>query len=196
MPKSVSNPRAHFKVLNFVPVDREPGFAVLFPSVTLARSLLERAARAGLADQPIFGGYQPHRTVRLLLEGVARTEENRRIQGILQEIQGQVCEGLGVDSDAFIELPALFQDGMAVIPNMVNSLVVGRHVLAPDPLGPTSEGEDAFRAAMERPLRALRLGVHFANVWDYYHAIGGEVHCGTNAVRRSAHPEWWLSSSM
>jgi protein-arginine deiminase len=119
------------------------------------------------------------------------SEENRRIEEVLVGIKHQVCEGLGIGDGSFIEAPALFRDGIAVIPNMVNSLVVGKQVFAPDPLGPVIGHVDVFAEAFEAPLTAVGLEVHFVDVWDYYHSNAGEIHCGTNAVRRITNPEWW-----
>jgi hypothetical protein len=45
---------------------------------------------------------------------------------------------------------------------------------------------EAFRA-----LEALGLTVHFIDNWDPYHVCAGEVHCGTNAVRRVGTRPWW-----
>ena len=36
--------------------------------------------------------------------------------------------------------------------------------------------------------------VHFIENWDLYHRLGGEVHCGTNAMREvPTDVKWWES---
>jgi protein-arginine deiminase len=180
------------EVVNFVPAAAAPGFRVLFPSVRLARGILEAAIQRDFGKLAVFADHQYETTVQELLEGVALSEENQRIQEILLEIKAQVREGLGIQDAHFVELPALFRNGEAVIPNLVNSLVVGQHLFASHPLGPVVAGEDVFAEVMTRSLGVLGLQVHFVDVWDYYHLNLGEIHCGTNAVRRVAYPRWWL----
>jgi protein-arginine deiminase len=40
--------------------------------------------------------------------------------------------------------------------------------------------------------RGVRL--RFLDVWEPYHVRSGEIHCGTNAIRRPAHPARWKSA--
>nr|VFK14916.1 MAG: Protein-arginine deiminase (PAD) [Candidatus Kentron sp. LPFa]VFK24513.1 MAG: Protein-arginine deiminase (PAD) [Candidatus Kentron sp. LPFa] len=115
---------------------------------------------------------------------------------------------LGLDDDDFIEIPVLFNKveysmetivgttdtikAVAYFPDMVNHLVLGDYSLAPKPHGPVINGKDYFEKMMEKALPIGRL-VRFIEDWNTYHAQDGEVHCGTNALRRSFEGKpWWI----
>ncbi|MBW4707391.1 protein-arginine deiminase domain-containing protein [Roseobacter sp. YSTF-M11] len=51
---------------------------------------------------------------------------------------------------------------------------------------------DLFEAFIQTRLEALGLKVHFVDTW-YYHIRLGEIHCGTNVLRRAPRhaPRWW-----
>ena len=184
------------EVVNFIPANTRPGFRVLLPSISLARAILEEAVAQGFSQQMAFAGHQGQVTAAALLEEIALSEENLQIQSILDETKHHLCEGLGVDESDLVELPVLFSEGMAVIPNCINSLIINGHAVVPDPLGPQVDGEDAFARVIQSALSACGIQVHFLDVWDTYHWLGGEIHCGTNTVRRISNPMWWKAAGM
>jgi protein-arginine deiminase len=141
-----------------------------------------------------FAGHQGQMTTEALLEEIALSEENLHIQSILDETKHHLCEGLGVDESAFVELPVLFSEGVAVIPNSINSLIINGHAVVPDPLGPLVNGEDASARVIRIALNACGIQAHFVDVWATYHWLGGEIHCGTNTVRRISNPIWWKAA--
>lgn len=176
------------EVVNFVPAPDGPGFRVLLPSPSLAKQILEEAACAGRHDCPVFAGTNGETTVVTLLEEVASSAENAAIEQRLASTRVQLCEELGIRTNDFAGIPALFRDGVAVIPNGVNSLVCNGHVIIPDPKGPQVDGEDLFMASIRDSLIELGLNIHFVDNWDPYHVRSGEIHCGTNAIRRIRQP--------
>ena len=182
------------EVVSFIPANTGPGFRVLFPSTSLAKAILEEAVTQGYSHQMAFAGHQGQMTTEALLEKTALSEENLQIQSILDETKHHLCDGLGVDDSSFIELPVLFSEGVAVIPNSVNSLIVNGHAVVPDPVGPVVNGEDAFARVIRTALNACGIQVHFVDVWETYHWLGGEIHCGTNTVRRISDPVWWKAT--
>ncbi|MBC8101269.1 MAG: hypothetical protein H7Z41_01595 [Cytophagales bacterium] len=180
------------ELINFVPAKGRPGFRAVLPSPGLARTLLEQAVKAGHGDAPVFAGKgKSETTAGDLLKNVARTPETDAIERALGEARARIKEGLGIGDREIVALPALYQDGLAVIPSGVNSLVVGTHVFIPDPVGPVADGEDIFRRATRQALAPLGLTLHFMDIWEPYHVRSGEIHCGTNAIRRLANPFWW-----
>lgn len=180
------------EVVNFVPAPHSPGFRVLIPSPYLARDILETLVGNQLEDLKVFPNRYSHElTVLELLEGIASSQENVRIQRLLWETKGQLCHELGIGIDDFIEIPALFKDGLAIIPNGVNCLVCGRHVIFPNPFGPISDGRDAFLAPTQVAFADLGLNLHVIDSWEPYHVRGGEIHCGTNTIRRIRSSAWW-----
>ncbi|MEM9691684.1 MAG: protein-arginine deiminase family protein, partial [Myxococcota bacterium] len=112
---------------------------------------------------------------------------------------------VGLGSDEVIEMPFLFEGTnsglVAYNPGTVNSLVFGDTIVIPDPFGPSIDGKDGFRVDLEARLGSGvnglgldgdGLAVYFADNWDLYHVLLGEVHCGTNI---SGPPQneipWW-----
>src|ERR1044072_3207075 len=88
-----------------------------------------------------------------------------------------------------IEIPVMFEvrrgGGMALWPNLVNGLTVGSRYIAPRPFGPRINGKDALEEAALRALeRAGGTDVRFVDDFAAYSDMGGEVHCGTNALRQ------------
>jgi hypothetical protein len=66
--------------------------------------------------------------------------------------------------------------------------------LTPESLDGERDGPiDLFQRWVEHQLRAAGLIPHFIDNWDSYHAMGGEVHCGTNTLRRyELQAKWWM----
>lgn len=179
------------EIINFVPAKNGKGFRALLPSPTLARTILEGAIRDGKGDTPVFAGTPKATTAMRLLEEVAKSPETDEIIKALTTMRAQLKDGLGLEADDIVEVPALFKEGAAVIPNGVNSLVIGRDVIIPDPLGPKVNGEDLFQKAIQTRLAPLDLRLTFINVWEPYHSRSGEIHCATNTIRRLRKVDWW-----
>jgi protein-arginine deiminase len=179
------------EVVNFVPAKNPAGFRVLLPSPNAARNVLDDAIRRNLGDAKVFAGTREETTVARLRESIAGSPENAAVDATIRRIHNQLKTELELDDDDFVFLPVLFDRGMAVIPNAVNSLVVNGHMIAPDPRGPRHDGKDLLAEAIRHALRRCEVQVSFIDVWDAYHARGGELHCGTNTIRRLRDPAWW-----
>ena len=80
------------------------------------------------------------------------------------------------------EVPVLFnQDGVALLPDMVNLLCVNGKLIVPKPF--YQPFEDAFREAV-----GLATPVEFIDCLERHWGVG-QAHCGTN-TRRTPRPEW------
>ncbi len=78
----------------------------------------------------------------------------------------------------------------ADVPGMVNMLILNSTVAIANPNGPGDvNGGDIFKKDVEARLNWLT--VHFVDNWHYYHALEGEVHCGTNVKRIPHSKNWW-----
>lgn len=160
------------EVLNFVPAPNQKGWRVLLPCPDTAVALLD-----GLAEsQPVFVGKREATTVGKLRQ-LADNVEQQHIRAALTATREQLHNELGIETEDILPLPALFDKGLAVIPNPVNCLVVGKQIFMPDP------GFAAFRRGIATALVPLGRTVHFMDIWEPYHTASGEVHCGTNALR-------------
>ncbi len=179
------------EVVNFVPAKTPCGFKVLLPSPKAAREVLKQAIDSGKSKQMLFVGTRDQRTAGDLFSAVAQSKENQQIDEIVANIEKQLADELNLTSGDFVHLPVLFERGMAVIPNAVNSLVVNGHMIVPDPRSPKDQGNELFRDAIKLALKDCSVEVSFVNVWECYHEWAGELHCGTNTIRTLRFADWW-----
>ncbi|MBN1223058.1 MAG: hypothetical protein JXB23_07395 [Candidatus Aminicenantes bacterium] len=92
-----------------------------------------------------------------------------------------------------MRVPAFFdKDGVAFIPNMVNSTVLNGHIFVVSPNGPVIDGKDQLEEEMRKLLSSLPLTPHFLDAC-FYHQRGGEVHCATNVRREGFNTSWWAA---
>jgi len=179
------------EVVNFVPAKTKTGFKVLLPSPEAARKMLDVLLRQGFGEAVVFAETDEEMTAGELRETIAVSDENLVIDDTIARIREQLKTELNLENADFVMVPALFQWGRAVIPNAVNSVVVNRHLLVPEPHGPQHNGKDCFEEAIREALAACDVRVVFIDTWNAYHSAGGEIHCGTNTIRRLRDPAWW-----
>ena len=179
------------EVVNFVPAKTKAGFKVLLPSPKAARDMIEVLLAKGLAEQAVFEATEDEMTLGALRMTVSRTTENLAIDEAISTLREQLKMELDLENSDFVMVPALFQEGFAVIPNAVNSVVVNGSLLVPQPLGPRLNENDGFEQAIRTALAGCNVRVAFIDSWNAYHTAGGEIHCGTNTFRHLRHPAWW-----
>jgi protein-arginine deiminase len=178
------------ELINFVPAKDRKGFRALLPSVQMVEKLLAEMVRGGNGSTPIFAGKKGETTVEKLWE-ITKSKESEAITASLAETRVRLREGLGLEEADILEMPVVFEEGLAVIPNGVNSLVMGKDVVIPSPCGPVQNGADIFQKAIQDRLKPLGLHLHFVDIWEPYHTRAGEIHCGTNTIRHLQSPNWW-----
>jgi protein-arginine deiminase len=176
------------EVLCFVPVDSPPGFRILIPSTILAKTILENAIAAGWRQAGVFSRTNQATTVEELLISVADSAENSYIQQQLGRLEAMLRAELHVPAESFIRVPALFRDGVAVIPNCVNALVCDRTLIVVSPHGPVIGGADAFIAPVAAALQQYGLSLHTIDLWETCHQQWGGLHCATNVLRDFQQP--------
>jgi protein-arginine deiminase len=179
------------EVASFVPATGKAGFKVLLPSPKAARAMLQTFLAKGIEDELVFAATEDEMTLGELRMTVAQTSENLAIDEAVARLREQLKRELSLEDSEFVMLPTLFQGGMAVIPNPVNSVVVNGYLLVPKPFGPQLNGQDGFEKAIREALVGCDVRVVFIDSWDAYHMSGGEIHCGTNTFRRLRDPAWW-----
>jgi hypothetical protein len=122
---------------------------------------------------------------------IAGNSENLAIDEAVARLREQLKMELNLQDSDFVMLPALFQRGMAVIPNAVNSMVVNGDLLVAEPRGPRHEEKDAFEDAIRAALAGCDVHAVFIDSWTAFHTAAGEIHCGTNTFRHLRDPAWW-----
>jgi protein-arginine deiminase len=181
----------------FVPSQVGKPCRMLVPSTVQALRLLQGLASAGKGHLKVFEGKSSETTVSGLLGASTLVSYNQQLQARIDFTIQQMVTGLGLDPQDVIAVPSLFEPhgstgrAVALMPNLVNSLVVGDRLIAADPFGPVDGGLDLFRLALLRAVTPLGLRVDFVDDWFPYHEWSGEVHCGTNAVRTPPATPWW-----
>ncbi|KAK4129715.1 hypothetical protein N657DRAFT_562242 [Parathielavia appendiculata] len=78
----------------------------------------------------------------------------------------------------------------SLLPQAINGLVLGNgKYVAPKQWGPVVEGQDIFAQTVEEVYGRVGMKVEWVDDYMSHHVRGGEVHCGTNALREME--RWW-----
>ncbi|KAM3448343.1 hypothetical protein MY3296_007877 [Beauveria thailandica] len=176
--------------------------------------------RGNLTDDnwPIFADHElPNKTVQALLaeEGFVKTNEyaQKFIDGNVEILLGE----LSISDVDVLRVPALWRDQtydwladpdgfpprlhhtipgerqlQGFFPLAVNGLVLDQHYICPKPFGPRVDGVDVFEREIGKVYTEAGFNVVFIDDYMSHHVRGGEVHCGTNSLRRTD-VEWWKS---
>lgn len=174
------------------------GFVMLYASPAEGVALLEELSADGHGDAVLFEGTGKDITVDGILSDELLMEFNQMAQARLDTTLLQLRGEFGLIDEDIAFIPTLFEPdeqwksyAVALLPNMVNSLVLGSLFVAPDPHGPIIDGVDPFKADLVERLKPYSQVVEFVDNWYPYHVWNGEVHCGTNATRLPLNLEWW-----
>lgn len=205
------------EIISFVPAPGPKGFKLLLASPRLAYDILRRHrvshGTSKLLNGRTFpvGGSDVNVEVsirRFLTSGLASLSLtaatldtfNQAKQATMDGIKTQFENEIGIDPvNDVIEVPIIFMPdhhsgGLfadALTAGVVNMLVVNNHCIIPKPFGPVVGGVDLFEKDLRDKLTPLGLTVSFLDDWHEYHVNLGEVHCGTNTLRRFTQARWW-----
>lgn len=134
--------------------------------------------------------------LRRLNEGIW----DNRIRAVLTQLR----DDIGLADTDIIEVPVLFYptnaahtEFGALTGDMVNMLVINGHCIPPRAYGPktNSDRECRFERSFRNVLQGENLTVRYIDDWYEYHAMHGEVHCGTNTLRLPHPINTWLESA-
>ncbi|HPD32121.1 MAG TPA: protein-arginine deiminase family protein [Phycisphaerae bacterium] len=140
------------------------------------------------------------------------TAAQGRIEGVRAQIQTSMGSGYllhdtttaddslsGDSDDDFIALPTIFfgpsgtlaaRHNAAFTPGLANGLAAtGSLIVYPQQFGARSGAVDVFEAATTAIMGSGM--THFADDWDGYHRLEGEVHCASGEVRTLFSFNWW-----
>ncbi|XP_069098605.1 protein-arginine deiminase type-3-like [Pleurodeles waltl] len=183
--------------LSFVPAPDRKGFRLLLASPTACYQLFRQKRKDGHGDAVMFEGLEVENlTINEILSDQELKKDSEYVQSCIDKSRDLLKKELGLAEKDIIDIPALFKLGnnllaSAFFPDMVNMLVLGKHLGIPKPFGPIIGGKCCIEEEVRYLLEPLGLECNFIDDFYPYHRHHGEVHCGTNVRRKPFTFKWW-----
>ncbi|MCC6810838.1 MAG: protein-arginine deiminase [Deltaproteobacteria bacterium] len=191
------------ETMSFVKASSPRGWVMLVNDPALAKKLLDDASKAGHGAVKMFVGKRwgwGQGDADISIDEVLASKEIMSASTeAAAEIDAQLAivkKATGLTDAEIIRVPYLhwtsFSRSIAFQPGTVNGISLSDSVFgAPDPHGPVIGGKDIMKDHLEKALQAHGVTVKWIENWDLYHVQMGEVHCGSNAVRKVPDVKWW-----
>nr|XP_032607998.2 protein-arginine deiminase type-1 isoform X2 [Taeniopygia guttata] len=184
--------------LSFVPAPDRKGFRLLLASPSACYQLLREKQEEGFGEAAMFQGLDrvPKPTINEILANEELRKFNDYAQSCISWNRDILKRSLGLAEPDIVDIPQLFQsnaasEAQAFFPDMVNMLVLGRHLGIPKPFGPVVGGRCCLEQRVRELLEPLGLSCTFIDDFFSYHVLSGDVHCGTNVRRKPFAFKWW-----
>ncbi|NXS51061.1 PADI1 deiminase, partial [Balaeniceps rex] len=178
--------------LTFVPAYDRKGFRLLLASPNACYKLFKEKQRQGHGEATQIVGKgtgcnRAHRDLRVGFGGPGwpgvAIPGPPSLQRCIDWNRELLKQELGLTEQDIIDIPQLFilngSHADALFPNMVNMLVLGRHLGIPKPFGPVVGGQCCLEERVQALLEPLGLTCTFIDDYFSYHVLSGDVHCGT-----------------
>ncbi|NUN12836.1 MAG: protein-arginine deiminase [Myxococcales bacterium] len=190
------------ETITFLRADSPRGWVIAANDAALAKQMLEDAVASGHGDTPMFVGkyWDQNDPAEITINGVLADKDVMADSAeAIVEVDDQIeilKEETGITDEEILKIPFLHYTiqgySVAYQPGTVNGLVIdGTHYASPKPHGPNIDGVDIFEEQMTEELAKIGMTVHYVENWNLYHALLGEVHCGTNTTREIPTVKWW-----
>ncbi|XP_027821462.2 protein-arginine deiminase type-4 isoform X2 [Ovis aries] len=187
--------------LSFVPVQKK-GFRLLLASPRACYRLLQEQLKEGHGEALLFQGVKKRKQQKIkdILSDKKLREHNSYVEKCIDWNRAVLKRELGLAERDIVDIPQLFKlikdsrgtpKAEAFFPNMVNMLVLGRHLGIPKPFGPVINGRCCLEEEVRSLLEPLGLRCTFLDDYYAYHVRQGDVHCGTNVRRQPFSFKWW-----
>uniref|UniRef100_A0A8C8S1X1 protein-arginine deiminase n=1 Tax=Pelusios castaneus TaxID=367368 RepID=A0A8C8S1X1_9SAUR len=174
--------------LSFVPAPDRKGFRLLLASPNACYKLLTEKQREGHGNAAQFAGLENVKTITI-------DEITFFLQSCIDWNRQTIKEELGLTEQDIIDIPQLFvlnnSRADAFFPDLVNMIVLGKHLGIPKPFGPIINQQCCLEENVRSLLEPLGLICTFIDDFFSYHTLLGEVHCGTNVLRKPFSFKWW-----
>ncbi|NWQ70019.1 PADI1 deiminase, partial [Neopipo cinnamomea] len=183
--------------LTFVPAFDRKGFRLLLASPNACYKLFQEKQRQGHGEATQFIGLKgsERRSIDEILADESLKSDNRHVQHCIDWNRNLLKQELGLSEQDIVDIPQLFilmgSRAEALFPDMVNMLVLGRHLGIPKPFGPVVGGQCCLEQRVRELLEPLGLTCTFIDDYFSYHVLSGDVHCGTNVRRKPFAFKWW-----
>uniref|UniRef100_A0A670ZWJ9 protein-arginine deiminase n=1 Tax=Pseudonaja textilis TaxID=8673 RepID=A0A670ZWJ9_PSETE len=183
--------------LSFVPAPGKKGFRLLLASPLACLKLFEEKQREGYGNAALFEGLRKVGKITLneILMDRNLRQDSKYVQSCIDWNRSILKRELGLTERDIIDIPQLFtlegSTATALFPDMVNMLVLGKHLGIPKPYGPIIHGQCCLEVKVRSLLEPLGLSCTFIDDFFSYHVLSGEIHCGTNVLREPFSFRWW-----
>ncbi|XP_050787284.1 protein-arginine deiminase type-3-like [Gopherus flavomarginatus] len=183
--------------LSFVPASDRKGFRLLLASPDACYKLFKEKQREGHGNAAQFAGLENVQTITIdeMLADKTLRSDSEYVQSCIDWNRHTLKEELGLTEQDIIDIPQLFMlNGSradAFFPDVVNMIVLGKHLGIPKPFGPIVDGRCCLEENVRSLLEPLGLVCIFINDFFSYHTLLGEIHCGTNVLRKPFSFKWW-----
>lgn len=185
-----------------VPADNAWGWKLVVASPKEGFELVKKLQEDGHGEESLIsapGGQGT--TIDLALEGGHAERLNLNAERIINENIATLKREIGIPDDYIVRVPMFYRaeldddgpDGVNFdgdyfaadfIPNPVNGVVMkNREFFAPKTWGPVIDGIDVFEQAVTNAFAKAGMTTKYVNTYEVLYVHGGEVHCGTNALR-------------
>jgi len=194
------------ETLSYVKASSPRGWVVLANDARLAKKMLEDQVAKGNGGVKMFEGmswfddnYKPYPAEKTIQEVLDDAEVMNESAAAAVEVDAQLellKKETGLTDAEIVPVPFLhwpaYGYSLAYQPGTVNGVYLSdTHWAAPDPHGPIIEGKDIFKVQLEEVLEPYGITVDWVEDWEGYHALEGEVHCGSNSARKIPEVKWW-----
>ncbi len=190
------------ETVSFIKADSPRGWALLANDAPMAKKMLQDAMDAGHGDVPMFvdqmwwDGAPAQKTISEVLND---TDVMNASAWAAVEVDAQVAilqKETGLTAEEIVPVPFLHQEVMgysiAYNPATVNGIYLSdKNFGAAEPHGPVIDGQDIFKKQLEQVLAPRGITVRWIEDWNLYHALDGDVHCGSNVTRAIPAKAWW-----
>ncbi|NWH88951.1 PADI1 deiminase, partial [Aegithalos caudatus] len=183
--------------LTFVPALDRKGFRLLLASPNACYKLFREKQQQGHGEATQFIGMKgsEQKSIDEILADESLRSDNRHAQRCIDWNRDLLKQELGLSEQDIVDIPQLFilrgSRADALFPDMVNMLVLGRHLGIPKPFGPVVGGRCCLEQRVRELLEPLGLSCTFIDDFFSYHVLSGDVHCGTNVRRKPFAFKWW-----
>ncbi|XP_051027269.1 protein-arginine deiminase type-1 [Acomys russatus] len=185
--------------LSFVPTSDQKGFRLLLASPNACLQLFREKKDQGYGEALQFDGlkHKTKRSINDILADKHLRRDSMHVQECIDWNREVLKRELGLSESDIVDIPQLFflkgAYAEAFFPDMVNMVVLGKHLGIPKPFGPLINGRCCLEEKVRSLLEPLGLRCIFIDDFLFYHQLLGEIHCGTNVRRKPFTFRWWNS---
>lgn len=182
--------------MTFVPAPDRKGFRLLLVSPDACCKLFRKLRQEGHGNAQMFENINTPVKIDEILNNEKLLQDNAYVQRCIDWNRDVLKKELGLDEEDIIDIPVLFkierlERAGAFFPDLVNMIVLGKYLGIPKPFGPLINGKCPLESAVRSALEPLGLDCNFIDDFATYHLKLGEVHCGSNVLRKPFAFKWW-----